>query len=204
MTDTAYRPDPVYARALKIAAAVNAIVFVAEVLVAIQSGSVSLMADAVDFLEDAILYTVAFAALGASLRMRAATGMATATVMLLPGLYALWLVIRQIVYGVPPSPIPMGVMGFIALVANMYCTYLLVRHRKGDAAQTGVWLSTRNDAFANIATILAAVGVAATQSIWPDVLVGLAIGTLNIWGAWRIFQRARDEWASSGDPSNLQ
>jgi Co/Zn/Cd efflux system component len=190
-----------YSRVLKIAALVNIVVFGAEILVAIQSGSVSLMADSVDFLEDALLYTIGFLLVGAALKTRALAGMATAIIMLLPGLYALWLVIRQIVYGLPPSPMPMGVMAVIALFANLYCAWLLLPHRKGDAAQTGIWLSTRNDAFANIAVVLAAVGVAAFESIWPDVLVGLAIAAVNLWGAYTIFNRSLNEWRNASDAS---
>jgi Co/Zn/Cd efflux system component len=190
-----------YSRALKIAAAVNLVVFGAEILVAIQSGSVSLMADSVDFLEDTLLYTIAFLLVGASLKARAVAGAATSILMLLPGLYALWLVVRQIIYGVPPSPMPMGVMAVIALLANLYCAWILLPHRKGDAAQTGVWLSTRNDAFANVAVILAAIGVAAFESIWPDVLVGLAIAAVNLWGAYAIFMRSLAEWRDAGDVS---
>jgi Co/Zn/Cd efflux system component len=195
------RPDAAYARALKIAALVNLVIFGAEVLVAIQSGSVALWADAVDFLEDTILYTVAFLAIGASLRTRAAVAGVTALVVLAPALYALWLVIRQVIWGVPPSPTPMGAMAVIALIANLYCAWLLLPHRKGDAAQTGVWLSTRNDALANIAVIAAAVGVAAFESIWPDVLVGLVIALVNIWAATVIIRRARAEWAAASDVS---
>jgi Co/Zn/Cd efflux system component len=190
-----------YSRALKIAALVNLVVFGGEVLVAIQSGSVSLMADSVDFLEDTLLYTIGFLLIGASLKMRALAGAATSILMLLPGLYALWLVIRQIVLGLPPSPMPMGVMAIVALCANLYCTWILLPHRKGDAAQRGVWLSTRNDAFANIAVVIAAVGVAAFESIWPDVLVGLAIAAVNLWGAYTIFVRSLAEWRDAGDAS---
>jgi Co/Zn/Cd efflux system component len=200
MTITA-TPDPGYSRALKIAALVNLIVFGAEVLVAIQSGSVSLMADAVDFLEDALLYTIGFLLIAASLKIRALAGAGTALIMLLPGLYALWLTLRQIIYGLPPSPLPMGIMAFVALCANLYCAWLLLPHRKGDAAQTGIWFSTRNDAFANIAVILAAVGTAAFESIWPDVLVGLVIAAINLWGAYVIFTRSWREWQNANDAS---
>jgi Co/Zn/Cd efflux system component len=193
--------DPDYARVLKIAALVNIVVFGGEVLVAIQSGSVSLMADAVDFLEDSLLYTIGFLLVGASLKIRALAGAATAIVMLLPGLYALYLTLRQIIYGVPPSPMPMGIMAFVALIANVYCAWLLLPHRKGDSAQTGIWLSTRNDAIANVAVILAAVGTAAFESIWPDVLVGLAIASVNIWGASIIFRRSLAEWRDARDVS---
>jgi Co/Zn/Cd efflux system component len=200
MTMTA-APDPSYSRALKIAALVNIVVFGAQVLVAIQSGSVSLMADAVDFLEDALLYTIGFVLVAASLKIRALAGAGTAIIMLLPGLYALWLTVRQIIYGLPPSPLPMGIMAFIALCANLYCAWLLLAHRKGDAAKTGIWLSTRNDAFANVAIILAAVGTAAFESIWPDVLVGLSIAAVNLWGAYTIFTRSWGEWQDASDAS---
>ncbi len=54
---------------------------------------------------------------------------------------------------------------------------------------------------ANIAVVLAAVGVAAFESIWPDVLVGLAIASLNIWGATVIFRRSMASGATPQTPA---
>ncbi len=204
MTDTPITPSAPnadYSRVLKIAAAVNFLVFGAEVLVAIQSGSVSLMADAVDFLEDSLLYSIGFLLIGASLKIRALAGAGTALVMLLPGIYALWLIVKQIIWGVPPSPVPMGVTAIIALIANLYCAWILMPHRKGDAAQTGIWLSTRNDAIANVAVLLAAVAVAAFESIRTDDLVGRGIAVVNLWAAYTIFMRSIAEWRDASDAS---
>jgi Co/Zn/Cd efflux system component len=129
--------------------------------------------------------------------------MLTAVVMFIPGLYALYLVLRQIIYGVPPSPLPMGITGVVALCANLYCAWILMAHRKGDSAKTGIWLSTRNDAIGNIGVVIAAIGVAAFESIWPDVLVGLGIAAINLWGAYTIFNRSLGEWRDAGDASTL-
>jgi Co/Zn/Cd efflux system component len=92
-------------------------------------------------------------------------------------------------------------MALVALVANVYCAWLLLPHRKGDSAQIGIWLSTRNDALANVAVVFAAVGTAAFESIWPDVLVGLAIASVNLWSAYTIFQRSLAEWRDARDVS---
>jgi Co/Zn/Cd efflux system component len=57
-----------------------------------------------------------------------------------------------------------------------------------------VWLSTRNDAIANIAIVVAAVVTAFWDSVWPDVVVGLGIAAINLHAAALILLLAWKEW----------
>jgi hypothetical protein len=102
--------------------------------------------------------------------------------------------INQLLEGLPPDPLPMGAIGLLALAVNVYCAFILLPHRKGDSAHQGVWLSTRNDAIANIAIVLAAVITAFWASVWPDVIVGLGIAALNLHAAFLIAILAWQEW----------
>ena len=62
------------------------------------------------------------------------------------------------VLGVPRAEI-MGVVGFLALAANVASVLLLVRYKDGDANVRSVWLCSRNDAIGNVAVLAAALGV---------------------------------------------
>jgi Co/Zn/Cd efflux system component len=189
----AAKPMP-YRKALAIAAALNFVVFFGEVFGALYANSIALMADAIDFLEDSITYIFAIALIGLGHRARAAAGGALAFLMAVPCIWIAWKTFDQLYEGFPPDPLPMGAIGLVALAVNVYCAFILLPHRKGDSAHQGVWLSTRNDAIANIAIVLAAIVTAFWDSVWPDVVVGLGIAAINLHAAALIAILAWKEW----------
>ena len=87
----------------------------------------------------------------------------------------------------------MGVVGTLALLANLGVAALLYAYREGDSNMRSVWLCTRNDALGNIAVLLAAVGVFGTGSAWPDVLVASIMACLAITAAVDVLRQARSE-----------
>jgi Co/Zn/Cd efflux system component len=183
-----------YRKALMVSAALNFIMMFVEVGGALYANSIALMADAIDFLEDTITYIFAIALIGLGHRARAVFAAMTVFLMFIPGIWIGWKTIEQLRYGYPPDPLPMGAIGLLALAVNLYCAFLLLPHRKGDSAHQGVWLSTRNDAIANIAIVMAAVATAFIPSVWPDVVVGLGITALNLYAACLIAVLAWKEW----------
>jgi Co/Zn/Cd efflux system component len=77
-------------RVVRLVAILNLAFFGIEFAVARAIGSVSLFADSVDFLEDASINFLIFAAIGRTARNRARVGMALADIILVPGLATLW------------------------------------------------------------------------------------------------------------------
>lgn len=53
------------------------------------------------------------------------------------------------------------------------------------------WLCSRNDVVANGAVLLAAAGVAASGSAWPDIVTGLGIAALFGASALGVIREAR-------------
>ncbi|MEO7359907.1 MAG: cation transporter, partial [Gemmatimonadaceae bacterium] len=92
-----------------------------------------------------------------------------------------------------PTPIVMGVVGLLALLANLFVLILLYAYRSGDSNMRSVWICSRNDAVGNVAVMVAASGVFATGTGWPDILVAMIMGVLAISGARQIIKHARDE-----------
>jgi Co/Zn/Cd efflux system component len=183
-----------YRKALIVAAVLNLLMVVVEVAAAFYANSLALFADAIDFYEDAMTYFMAVALIGLGVGARALFGGLLAVMMAGPCLWIAWKAVAQLLYGLPPDPVPMGLVGLLALAVNVYCVILLAPHRRGDSAHQGVWLSTRNDAISNIAIILAAIATAATRSVWPDAVVGLGIAALNLHAAVLIGILAWREW----------
>jgi Co/Zn/Cd efflux system component len=87
----------------------------------------------------------------------------------------------------------MGIIGALALLANLGAALLLFRFRRGDANLRAVWLCSRNDAVGNLAVLVAAGGVALTGSAWPDLGVGLIMATLAVWAGRSVLRQALDE-----------
>jgi Co/Zn/Cd efflux system component len=92
-----------------------------------------------------------------------------------------------------PEAETMGVIGILALAANGVVAFLLYAFRNGDANMRSVWLCTRNDMIANLAVLLAAIGVFGTQAGWPDIAVASIMAVLGLSGARDIIGRARAE-----------
>mgnify|MGYP002713753015 CR=1 FL=1 len=181
-------------RAVAIVALLNLAYFGVEVSVAVAIGSVSLFADAIDFLEDATVNGLILLALGWSAKRRALVGMALAAILLVPGLATLWTAWEKILVPVPPAPVPLTLAGLGALAVNLACALILARFRTHSGSLTkAAFLSARNDALANLAIIGAGLATAATLSAWPDDVVGLGIFLLNLDAAREVLEAARAE-----------
>lgn len=185
-------------QAVRLVALLNLAYFGVEFAVALNIGSVSLLADSVDFLEDAAVNFLIFAALGWSAPRRARLGMALAGILLIPALAFAWALWRKFAAPIPPEAIPLTLTGAGALVVNLYCAFTLARFRRHSGSLTkAAFLSARNDALANIAIIAAGVATLLTRSLWPDVVVGLGIAMMNLDAARVVWTAARDEHRSA-------
>jgi Co/Zn/Cd efflux system component len=190
-------PPPGYRRVLWIALLVNALMFGVEIIAGLKSGSVSLLADAIDFFGDASNYGLTLAVLSLGVTWRAGAALVKASSMLGFGLLVIGRAVWSASQGVVPEPLTMGVVGGLALAANLGVTALLYAFREGDANMRGVWLCTRNDAISNIAVMLAALGVFGTATAWPDLAVAAVMASLAITSGWTVMRQARRELAGS-------
>jgi Co/Zn/Cd efflux system component len=95
--------------------------------------------------------------------------------------------------GAPPIALTMGVIGTLALLANVAVAVMLYAWREGDANMRSVWLCSRNDAIGNVAVITAALGVFGTGSAWPDLGVAAVMGALALTAAFSVVRQARAE-----------
>lgn len=179
-------------------ALLNLAYFGIEFAVAIAIGSVSLFADSIDFLEDASINLLIAMALSWSAINRSRVGMALAAILFVPVLATSWMAWQKFAFPVPPAPIPLSATGAGALAVNLTCALMLARFRsRGDSLTRAAFLSARNDAFANVAIVLAGFLTLATISAWPDLIVGLGIAVLNIDAAREVLAAARKERAEA-------
>ncbi|HSW53257.1 MAG TPA: cation transporter [Sulfuricaulis sp.] len=186
-------PDPRYRRALWIALVLNALMFFVEIFAGIAAQSVSLLADAVDFLGDAANYGVALFVLGLAPVWRSRTALWKGWVMVGFGVFVLGKSAWQWAAGVVPEAFIMGWVSLLALAVNVGVAALLYAHRQGDAQARSVWLCSRNDALGNIAVMGAAAGVWATAHGWPDIAVALVLAGLALTSGASVIRHAKQE-----------
>jgi Co/Zn/Cd efflux system component len=185
--------DPAYRRVLIVALVVNFAMFAVEILASRAARSDSLLADSIDFLGDAANYSVSLWVLSAGLALRAKASLLKAASMAGFGLWVLASTALHLIAGTVPEAPTMGVVGTLALLANVGVALLLFRFRDGDSNRRSVWLCTRNDAIGNLAVLAAAAGVLATGQGWPDALVAAGMGVLALHSAVRVARQAMDE-----------
>lgn len=182
-----------YRRILWVALLVNLAMFVVEIGAGVKAGSVSLLADSLDFLGDSANYGISLWVLGMSLAIRARAAQFKAVTMLLFGLGVLGTALWHWWQGEVPSAPTMGVVGTLALLANLAVAVLLYAYREGDSNMRSVWLCTRNDALGNLAVLGAALGVFGTGSAWPDLIVASIMALLAITAAVQVLRQADGE-----------
>ena len=184
---------PRYRKILWIALVVNLAMFLVEVFSGFNAHSVSLMADAIDFFGDAMNYGISLAVLSMSLMWRARAALFKGLTMGIFGLFVLASAVWSLMHGKVPEPYTMGIIGMLALVANVSVAILLYAYREGDANMQSVWLCSRNDAIGNVAVMLAALGVFGSGSAWPDLLVAVIMASLGISAATQVINKAQVE-----------
>jgi Co/Zn/Cd efflux system component len=165
-------------RMLRVVLWINLTMFILEFGVGLAARSTALLADSVDMLGDAIVYGFSLYVIGKGAVWQARGALLKGSIM---AAFAAGIVVEvalKLARGVTPASDIMSVVGFVALAANASVLAFLWRHRSDDLNMRSAWLCSRNDVIANAGVLLAALGVAATRTPWPDIAVGGGIAAL--------------------------
>ena len=184
---------PGWRRALWIAFAINAAMFLVELYAGATADSRALLADALDFFGDAANYAISLIVAGMAISWRARAALFKGITLAAMGLFVLVTAFLAALSGSSPQPQTMGLVGTLALAANVAAALLLYRFRTGDSNMRSVWICSRNDAVGNIAVVAAAAGVLGTGTAWPDLIVATILASLAITGGYQIVRQASDE-----------
>ena len=191
----------IWRRALWIALTINIGMFGVELVAGLAAQSAALRADALDFLGDAANYAISLCVAGLALGWRARAALAKGLSLFLLGAWVIGSTFWMAMRGTLPTAETMGVIGVLALFANLACAVMLWRHREGDANRRSVWICSRNDAIGNIAVVAAALGVFGTGTAWPDIAVAAVLAGLGVSGGWQIIMQARHELRRENAPA---
>ena len=190
--------SPAYKRALMAVIAINAVMFFVEMSAGLMSGSQALKADALDFAGDTATYGLSLLVIGASLKTRARASLIKGASLAAIALTVLTMTGLRVMNGAPPEAGTMGLIGLLALAANLTSVFILLRWRDGDSNVRSVWLCSRNDAIGNVGVIVAGGVVALTGTAWPDLLVAALLAGLFLKSASAITLQALRELNTTG------
>ena len=189
-------------RRLAIAFTITATILVAEVVGALWTGSLALLADAGHMLTDAGGLLMALVA--ASLALRPPTPSRTwgwrraevlaagaqATVLLGVGLFALVEGARRLVEPTEVASTGLLVFGVVGLVGNVASLLVLSGGRGANLNMRAAFLEVVNDALGSVAVIASAVVIATTGWTRADAIAGMLIAALIVPRAVTIIREA--------------
>lgn len=189
--------DQIFRRILWVALVANLAMFVVELVASRLGDSMSLQADALDFFGDAANYGISLFVAGMALSARAKAAVIKGATMAAFGLWVIGSAVYRALTGSAPDPMTMGSVAVLALAVNVGVAAMLYRYRRGDSNMRSIWLCSRNDALGNVAVMIAAVGVFASSSRWPDLLVAAIIASLSVTAAVHVIRLAIAELRSA-------
>lgn len=179
-------------KVLKILLAINAIMFVAEIIWGVVAQSTGLIADAMDMFADAAVYGISLYAVGKAVSLQRKSARFSGYAQLGLALFALAEVVRRFAFGSEPEAGYMMIVSFVALIANVACLVLITKHRSGGIHMKASAIFSANDVIANCGVILAGVLVSWTGSRIPDLVIGFVIALVVFRGALAILKISAD------------
>lgn len=129
--------------------AINAAMFVGEVIGALLAQSSALPADSLDMFADAAVYGIALFGVHRARASQLKAAHISGGLQLLLALIALAEVVRRVRFGSEPEAGLMIDVAAVALLANATSKWLLARHRRGGAHMKPIWIFTSTDVIAN-------------------------------------------------------
>lgn len=170
--------------------AINGVMFIAEAIIGWLAESTGLLADSLDMLADAMVYSTALYAVGRSTMLKHRAASVSGWIQIGLGIGVIIEVIRRLVMGSEPVSVLMIVTGIIAFGANFTCLILLAKHRSGEVHMRASWIFSTNDVIANAGVVLSGLLVMWSGSRIPDLVIGAVVSVVVIRGGSLILQEA--------------
>ncbi|MBD2188897.1 cation diffusion facilitator family transporter [Pseudanabaena mucicola] len=180
-------------KTLRILLLLNGLMFVVGIVAGIIANSTALVADSLDMLADASVYMISLYAVGKSARDKNRAATLSGIFQITSAMMVVVDVIRRFVWGSSPESGWMMATALLSLIVNSYGLYLLSKHRRGEVHMRASWIFTQNDVIANFSVMIAGFLVTLFNSRFPDLIVGLGIASLVVWGGISIIRDAQHD-----------
>ncbi|MCQ9369054.1 cation diffusion facilitator family transporter [Brevibacterium sp. 91QC2O2] len=186
---------------LLIAFSITALVFLAELVTGLVSGSLALLTDAGHMAADAIGLGMAVFAANIVRRPRTDTHTwgwarvevlvagAQATLLMMVGLYGVYEGISRLFHPAEVHSQGVLVVGIVGLLANIVSALVLFGARDGSLNLRAAFLEVMADGLGSVAVIISAIIVWSTGWEYADSLAGLLIAIVIVPRAWALLRR---------------
>jgi cation diffusion facilitator family transporter len=150
----------------------------------------ALIANGLDNTSDAVVYALSLLALSRSRKWKRGAARVSGIMLLVFGGGVVLDAIRRFVEGSEPVGMTMMVMSAVAAVVNLLSLYLLKNLQSKDVNLRAATTFSFNDFVSNGGILIAGVVVLITGANWPDLVVGIAVACIALYGAIEILRDA--------------
>jgi Co/Zn/Cd efflux system component len=172
--------------------AINAVMFFTEITLGFLAESTGLIADSLDMLADAGVYGLSLFVVGKGIERQSRAASISGVLQIILGIGVIVEVTRRLLFGSEPESLLIIAVGTAALMANIYCLFLLSRHREAGVHMRASWIFSTNDVIANFGVIISGVLVLALDNRYPDLVIGAIISAVVIRGGLKILHEAKE------------
>lgn len=150
----------------------------------------ALLANGLDNTSDAVVYALSLLALTRSRRWKRNAARFSGVMLLIFGVGVIADAVRRYVDGSEPGGSTMMIMAIVAAAVNLLTLHLLKQLKTKDVNLRAAETFSLNDFVANGGIIIAGLAVMWTGANWPDLLVGVAVAGIAVYGGVDILRDA--------------
>jgi len=150
----------------------------------------ALLANGLDNSTDAIVYALSLLALARSRIWQRGAARFSGVMLLVFAAGVIADAVRRFVEGSEPGGFMMLAMAAVAAVVNLICLRMLQRTEDKDVSMRAATTFSFNDFIANGGIIIAGIVVMLTGANWPDLVVGVAVACIALYGGIQILRDA--------------
>ena len=178
-------------KTLIILLAINAVMFFTEIVLGFLAESTGLIADSLDMLADAGVYGISLYVVGKGIALQSKAANVSGVLQIVLGLGVFFEVLRRLLFGSEPESLLIIAVGTVALIANIYCLFLISRHRDAGLHMRASWIFSTNDVIANLGVIVSGGLVWTIGNRYPDLVIGAIISAVVVRGGFKILNETK-------------
>ncbi len=153
----------------------------------------ALLANGVDNSSDAVVYGLSLLALTRSARWKRGAARFSGVMLLIFAVGVMVDAVQRYLNGSTPGGALMIGMAIVAAAVNLWCLYLLNKLKNKDVNLRAATTFSFNDFISNGGIVVAGIVVLLTGANWPDLIVGIAVACIAVYGGFEILRDAHKD-----------
>lgn len=154
--------------------------------------SSGLLGTALDSAGDMAVYLVSLYAVGKTIQAKVRAATFSGVFLIGVGILLLVDVINKFIEGSEPVGWAMIIVAIINTASNYWIVRLLKSDEKGGVHIKASIIFTDNDMWINLGIVVSGLGVMILNSSAPDLIVGVIVVLISLWGGYKILKEAQE------------